>query len=401
VPQRPDNRPPDDLVSVLRAEIDGLRAAARRRAVIEQAKGILVEREGISLDEAFGRLRTMSQEHNVRLVEVAATIVGVSLPSSGASGLVISGDVLRHQLPASSSASTTWQALQQEPEVRDGMLSALLDSVAGATSTGEESARLLLDLLEPFHPDALVMYRLTLDGSLGSVGQVGLPGDTSSAWRSIPGNLDVPLTRCVRDDAPYFGLQREARVKDFPVLAGVESIWESTVAIPVHDAGQPIGVVGLMWKAEPDFDGATMSAMTRTVDRVASMLVRQASRADPDLDWLNALLNLHWDPWLLLDAVPGGDGTLRDFIVADASLSAVPTTTDWLGRRIRELWPSLLQDGTWDSLAGLLRYGGTWSGTVGASGDAPWSTPGARVRAVRIGRRVVLVWRLPSELARG
>jgi hypothetical protein len=387
------------VIVALRSEIEGLRAAAQLRAVIEQAKGILVEREGITLDEAFARLRRMSQEHNVRLVEVAVTIVGVSLPSTAAGGLVIADDVLRDRLPTSVSPSTTWQALQQQPEVREGMLSALLDSVTGAAATGEESARLLLDLLdllEPFHPDGLVMYRSTLDGSLRSIGHVGIPGDTASAWRNIPGSLDVPLTRCVVDVAPYFAGNRPTRVADFPAMANIESAYDAVAAIPVLDGGQPIGVVGLMWEDEQEFDPATAAAITRSVERIAGMLVRQASTSDPDLDWLNALLSLHWDPWLLLDSIPSGGGGTSDFLVVDASLTPGGRSTDWLGRRLRELWPSLVEDGTWDSLQGLVRYGGTWSATVAEPGDAPWGTVGARVRAVRIGRRVVLVWR-PQE----
>lgn len=381
------------MIDALRSEIEGLRAAAQLRAVIEQAKGILVERDGITLDEAFGRLRQMSQEHNVRLVEVAATIVGVTLPAGGRDRIVIAEEPLRDRLPASARPSMTWQALQEQPEVRDGMLTALLDSVAGSTTSGEESARLLLDLLDPFGPDGLVMYRVTLDGSLRSIGHVGLPGDTASAWRNIPGALDVPLTKCIVDDAPYFAPDRATRIRDFPAMAHVESGFDALAAIPVHDAGEPIGVVGLMWKPEQAFAPAVRDAITGTVQRIGSMLVRQASGADPDLDWLNALLSLHWDPWLLLDAVRSADGSVVDFVVADASLHPGMRSTDWLGRRVREMWPSLMVDGTFASLAGLVRLGGMWSSTVPGDGDAPWGTGGTRIRAVRIGRRVVLVWR--------
>ncbi len=61
--------------------MEGLRTAARFRSVIEQAKGILMERDGIGPEEAFAQLRALSQQHNARLVEVAATVVGVAIPS--------------------------------------------------------------------------------------------------------------------------------------------------------------------------------------------------------------------------------------------------------------------------------------------------------------------------------
>ena len=90
-----------DTVVALRDELQGLRSASQLRAIIEQAKGVLVERHHISLDEAFDKLRAMSQEHNVRLVEVAATVVGVSVPHGAASVPEPSEQVLRGRMPTS------------------------------------------------------------------------------------------------------------------------------------------------------------------------------------------------------------------------------------------------------------------------------------------------------------
>ncbi|MGW6441709.1 ANTAR domain-containing protein [Lentzea sp. NPDC055074] len=62
------------------AELAALHTAQLRRAidsrdVIGQAKGILMNRQGISADEAFTLLRLTSQHLNVKLVEVAETLV--------------------------------------------------------------------------------------------------------------------------------------------------------------------------------------------------------------------------------------------------------------------------------------------------------------------------------------
>ncbi|GLY47802.1 ANTAR domain-containing protein [Lentzea sp. NBRC 102530] len=61
------------------AEQAGLRQAELRRAiesrdVIGQAKGVLMQRLGISADEAFALLRTTSQHLNTKLVEIARTV---------------------------------------------------------------------------------------------------------------------------------------------------------------------------------------------------------------------------------------------------------------------------------------------------------------------------------------
>ncbi len=50
-------------------------AAMRSRAVIEQAKGMLMAERGVNADQAFDLLRRMSQHQNVKLAELAARMV--------------------------------------------------------------------------------------------------------------------------------------------------------------------------------------------------------------------------------------------------------------------------------------------------------------------------------------
>ena len=52
-----------------------LQAALTNRAVIDQAIGILMSRSGITADEAFERLRTLSQREHTRLAEIATGVV--------------------------------------------------------------------------------------------------------------------------------------------------------------------------------------------------------------------------------------------------------------------------------------------------------------------------------------
>lgn len=52
-----------------------LNEALLSRAVIDQAKGILMEREGVSADEAFEMLRAISRDQNVKLREVSRLLV--------------------------------------------------------------------------------------------------------------------------------------------------------------------------------------------------------------------------------------------------------------------------------------------------------------------------------------
>lgn len=56
-----------------------LQGALNSRVVIEQAKGVLAERVGYEMDEAYQAMRWYARDHNLRLREVAAGVVSGSL----------------------------------------------------------------------------------------------------------------------------------------------------------------------------------------------------------------------------------------------------------------------------------------------------------------------------------
>lgn len=61
-------------VERLNTEVDVLEGAIQRRAVIERAKGILMERHSIDDREAFEMLRSHARANNRKLVDVAAAV---------------------------------------------------------------------------------------------------------------------------------------------------------------------------------------------------------------------------------------------------------------------------------------------------------------------------------------
>jgi hypothetical protein len=58
-----------------------LRDAAESRAVVDQAKGVLMHALGCSADEALARMRQISQARNLRVTEVAARITDARGPA--------------------------------------------------------------------------------------------------------------------------------------------------------------------------------------------------------------------------------------------------------------------------------------------------------------------------------
>ena len=59
----------------LNEKVAQLENALERRAVIERAKGILMERHGIDDKDAFARMRDHARAHNRRVVDVAQAVV--------------------------------------------------------------------------------------------------------------------------------------------------------------------------------------------------------------------------------------------------------------------------------------------------------------------------------------
>jgi response regulator NasT len=59
----------------VRREAADLRQALEDRKVIERAKGIVMRRLAVNEDEAYRRLRKLGNDHNLKLVDVARTIL--------------------------------------------------------------------------------------------------------------------------------------------------------------------------------------------------------------------------------------------------------------------------------------------------------------------------------------
>ncbi len=59
-----------------------LQNALNSRVVIEQAKGMVAEREHLNMGQAFSALRSHARNHNLRLVDVAEAVIAGSLPAS-------------------------------------------------------------------------------------------------------------------------------------------------------------------------------------------------------------------------------------------------------------------------------------------------------------------------------
>jgi two-component system, response regulator PdtaR len=71
-----------DELTALREEADSLAEALATRKLVERAKGLLMEREGLTEQEAFGRLRRASQVSGRPMKVVAEALIATFVTSS-------------------------------------------------------------------------------------------------------------------------------------------------------------------------------------------------------------------------------------------------------------------------------------------------------------------------------
>jgi response regulator NasT len=62
-------------IEELSEEVENLEGAIRRRAIVERAKGMLMERQGIDEREAFEQLRSRARSSNRTLVDIAQRVL--------------------------------------------------------------------------------------------------------------------------------------------------------------------------------------------------------------------------------------------------------------------------------------------------------------------------------------
>lgn len=72
-----------DELTRLRAEVSGLRRAMQTQAVIEQAKGMLMMRFGLTADAAFALLVRLSQDNNRKVSAICTAVTDLGRRADG------------------------------------------------------------------------------------------------------------------------------------------------------------------------------------------------------------------------------------------------------------------------------------------------------------------------------
>lgn len=288
------------LVAVIdrqRRELDRMRAVAAGESVAAMARGVLMERLGLSPAEAAGQLAQLAAATGIPPAEMAATILSpggtaeigadteTTTPGRGQPGAVLGDTAAGHAG------------------------SVLADAAAELAADGAELAGTLAAQLAPLGATSVVIWLLEADGALALLGAVGLSGDETSRWRHIPPQLDCPAQRVVRgaadlwwnagrpdaDAVPVTGRPQDARVvlalreRSGALLGVMEASWPEPVAAFAPGARQRLSslaagcarVIGTRLAHGDLMAAQPRPAVYTLLDALAdSVLVAQAIRDD-------------------------------------------------------------------------------------------------------------------------
>ncbi|WP_432829878.1 SpoIIE family protein phosphatase [Dactylosporangium sp. CA-092794] len=421
------------LVAKLRAELTGVRTAMRNRAVIEQAKGVLVERLGITPDQGFDHLVRLSQRTNIKLIEVAAAIVGTTSPDPNAPDVVnLIDDELRQHVARSRAVvqkpekpdvvpPSARKRASRPPEVEALQSQHQLLGARIAASRGYDEICEVLGTAPTAWPapTSALLTRLDADGAQRVVGAYGVPGEVRSRWSRIPPDPGLPLVVAVQDVETLWLSTGDELARRFPVMGQVPFAGETLLASPLISGERVIGGILLTWAdGLPDgeelrrYVTALLEPVARQVDALIGDEIASAwfdvpgeetGQAAPAQVWLPTVVDALHTPGALLSPVYD-DGQLVDFRVEYANglarqifsiarvdpdeatlLAAYPA----LGSAtLLPEFARVLQDGQPRRLEGLRADPRT---------DGVPTPQALTVHAVRLWDRVFAVWRVATE----
>ncbi|MGW5721249.1 SpoIIE family protein phosphatase [Amycolatopsis sp. NPDC003865] len=297
-----------DTVARLRGEVDHAHAVADGRALIELAKGVLMERLHCTPADAARQLDTLAERAGLTPLEFAADVVGEA---------------------AEDRISEVTREFLARAEDEDSVAVRLRTAESGVLAAGDTqrvAESILEHALRPLGATAVAVWLAGPDGSLTLAGSAGFSAEEAARWRYVPPGVATPARNALieRDTVWY------------PTLAGggLPSIGQHTlgeggrVAVPTGTGGRIIGVVEMCWPEplppEPGRLRRQLEALAElcahTLDTWDGVIAPVA--ADGSGDFLGELVDfvdgLH-DPAVLLSPCLEG-GRLSDFRIHHANV---------------------------------------------------------------------------------
>ena len=397
---RPPNGPDDigvigrltHTVERLRSELAQARAEADGRALVELAKGILVERLGHGPAEASRQLEGLANQSKVSVLELAADLVNQASQDRIA-------DIAREFVTAAGESPVGLRLRSAET----GMLSA--DDVQAVARSVLEHA------LRPLGAQAVAIWSANADQSMTLAGSAGFGEQEAFLWCHVPPGVPTPARQALT--------ARAATAYESLAAAGLPSIGQREItggrlAVPAGPGGRITGVLEICW---PDALPARSQSLQRQFEALAELCAtalesRPAATADPAAateaaELLEVVHGLP-DPCLVLQPVFDAADLPTDYLIKHVN----PGFVDFAGRprsvisgaRLLEAYPLAAESGgLLDKIEHVLATGESFrtpSMKLSALVDGILLTTEAAVDISRHRSCVVVLWRTQDSTAR-
>ena len=405
------------LIARQRQELDGLQSAAAARAVVDLARGVLMERLGCSPAEAQEQLEHLSAESGTSLAELAAQVTGQPTPAARASNGHPSGTAGPGATgpgaagPGAAGLAGAAPAANGSP---GGVLAgAAMETAADGTGI---AAALLEEALAALGVAAVAVWLAEPDGGLELAGQAGFAARDASRWRRIHPDLATPALWAADDGTETWwpagspdraGSPGGTRT---PLLGG----WPrgARVVLPLPGPGTPIGALEICWPGPLTEFSRPLRRQLGALAEVCAQAVGTRLRtgvlaADQRASWAFSLLDGLLGSAMYATAVRAG-GQVTDFLISYLSEGftdpAGRPAADIAGRPLLEMYPgAALASGLFDQAVRVLASGRAEhiSGAVFSTpvGDSTL-TPMMEVRIARLYDGVVIAWQRSDEVER-
>ncbi|WP_052070293.1 SpoIIE family protein phosphatase [Streptacidiphilus albus] len=379
-------------VARLRRQVDEAQAAAGGRALIDTARGVLVERLHCGPQAAGRQLDELAASAGVPLLELAADIVNQSAQDE----LSAIAEALA-AVPGGSG-----------PAPEAVRLRTVESSVLAAADTQAVAESLLRYALAPLEATAVAVWAAAPDGSLRLAGSAGFPEAEAARWHYVPPGV-ATLARRALGERQVLWVPTLAGTR-LPSIGGRATQEGGRVAAPAGAGGRLLGVLEISWPGPPT---PRTPQLLRQVEALAELCARTLDGRHPDdaapaLSPLVELADGLWDPAMILRPELDADGAVRDFRIHHlndhvADPAGRPRSA-LSGSSLLESYPMTAEEGgVFGKLEHVHATGEPFRADRMATTtlvDQVALTTFARISITRHGGELLLTWRADDEATR-
>ncbi|GAA2985977.1 SpoIIE family protein phosphatase [Streptomyces fulvorobeus] len=411
----PGDEPPADrtsnvgrlaaTVERLRGEVRAAHAAAEGRALVELAKGILVERLQCGPAQATRQLAELADQAGVTQLELAAEIINESARDQVAH---IAGNFVERTIGDGAREGETAPSLAVRLRTAESAALAARDTQAVAES-------LLEHALAPLGATAVAVWSAGSDASLTLCGHAGFSAEEAGRWRYVPPGVATVARQALSE-------RRTVRLSSL-AEAGVPSIGHTQtpnggrVALLAGTGGRIHGVLEICW---PQPLTPHSPAIVHQIEALAELCAHTleslpaagvhlpAARELADVSELADLADGLYDPALVLTPHLDGEGDLSDFRIRHVNSGFVDPAGRprgaVSGALLLEAYPMAVGDSElFEKVERVYATGEPFRAqrmTLTALVDQVPLATVADLSITRHGAGVLLIWRIEDETAR-